>query len=239
MLTLEDKARAVIISAWSKLPRKHTSAAIAKISIADLGVHNGEYNCLSLGIRLNYRLFDCLTVDDVPMIDDYGNFNPRSSRMASRALHTVIHEMAHAIGEKTHLDRNPEWLSISGWYETNQPMPMQYGRYIETRPGWDQEASSWTFRKDAWFFREYSSKSPYEDFADCVAIKALGWESRFGFKHGLKKLHYIERLVFGQRGLTKPLSELYDRVYATTMKVAKAKIKEPRWTLHGNLSGKA
>jgi len=211
MLTLDARCRAVIICAYARLPKKHLYDAITSIEMADLGAHNGEFNSLSGRLRLNYRLFDGITSDDIPLIDDMGNFEPKTGRIVSRALHTTIHEMAHAIGEKTGLDQTPEWFKISGWanwpYGEHPDMPPYFGRYFETRPGWDHTPSEWVFHKDSWFTREYASKSPYEDFADCMAMKALGWELTFGMGHGLRKLNYIENRVYGLNRLSQSVHD--------------------------------
>lgn len=242
MLTLEDRARAVIIAAYAKLPTKHLADAIYSVGIADLGKHNGEYNVISGRVRLNYRLFNGITPNDIPMIDDHGNFMVATNNIVSRALHTTIHEFSHAIGENTELDRTPDWLSICGWlewpYNDHPMMPMSYSRYIETRPGWEPGPSEWVYRADSWFPREYSSKSPYEDFADCMALKALGWEHRFGFKHGLKKLHYIERRVFGEDRLTQSVMEKYTGAVLSTTRMAAAVSREKAWISEMNSSGK-
>jgi hypothetical protein len=213
MLTQEAKARAVIIRAWSMLPFGILSDAIQSVTISDLGAHNGEYWFDDCSIKLNRRLFLADTPDLVPLIDDYGNFDPKSSRVVSRALHTCVHEFAHAIGEKTGLDMSPEWLHLSGWVEWSpeKELPYRLDRYIERREGWDEGPSDWAHDRQAWFYRDYSRKSPKEDFADSVALKALGWESRFDQGSGMRKLKYIERMVFKQEHATFSENRMYAR----------------------------
>jgi hypothetical protein len=235
MLTLSERCNAVIIAAYAKLPKKHLYDAITSVELADLGKHNGAFYSLSGKVELNYRLFEGNWPEDLPLIDDRGNFNPLTDRIVSRALHTTIHEFSHAIGEKTGLDSTSEWMSISGWIECppekHSELPPQFGRYIESRPGWEPGPSDWAFKKDSWFTREYGSKSPFEDFADCCVLKALGWETSFGFKHGLKKLHYLERMVWGEKRMTQSVLERH-----TGMILAASRIVNGRkeWTSRKN-----
>jgi hypothetical protein len=213
MLSTIDKARAVVIAAWAYMPNV-VSECIKSIALADTGAANGGYILSERRIELNWKLFESLGREgDIPLIDDMGNFNPRSSYVVSRALHTTIHEMSHGVGVYTGLHSDPAWISLSRWMRwPYAQMPASHNRYIETRDGWEKGPSEWIFRADTWFPREYSSKSPFEDFADCMALKALGWEHRFDTGSGKRKLHFLEMRVFGAHRLSREIVDIYDTV---------------------------
>ncbi len=100
MLTIQQKAKAVVIAAWAYLP-PIVSRCIDSIVLADCGPANGGYVLSERRIELNWRLFEPLGDGDVPLIDDVGNFVPRTNRVVSRALQTTIQEMSHGIGVYT------------------------------------------------------------------------------------------------------------------------------------------
>jgi hypothetical protein len=127
-------------------------------------------------------------------IDCDGESPPLREPYALRALHTALHECAHAIGATFGFDTAPEWLSLSGFVEAPDD-PDATRRYWERRPGWEADASSWRYAVGAWFPREYSSKSPQEDFADCVAHMCLGWDNIIEHENGRAKLRYVRRVL--------------------------------------------
>ena len=64
------------------------------------------------------------------------------------------------------------WMALSGWMKgtkKGQALP-----YVEIRPGWPHEVSSWTHSPDAKFARRYQEKNPSEDFADSCAYYCTG-----------------------------------------------------------------
>lgn len=199
MSYIEERARQVITEAWGRLPYTKLEAAIRHIVLKDLGEVNGQYDARNGIITLNRRLFQESGPENYRMIDYQGNDPPKHKPFVSRALHTTIHELAHALGEGTYLDRNPAWLALSQWEETPEDR-LGSGRYFENRPGWGQGPSPWRYSLDAWFPREYSKKSPYEDFADCLTYRALQWY--FLFLHpsteasAFRKLAYMSRYVW-------------------------------------------
>lgn len=212
MLTTSQKAKAVVIAAWAKMPRL-VADCIHHISIRDLGATNGGFVLGEKRIELNFRLFEEVEGGDIQLIDDYGNFIPQSGHIVSRALHTTLHEMSHAIGVYTGLHSDPEWISLSGWMVwPHQQTPPSHSRYVENRDGWEKGPSEWIHYSDAWFARPYASKSPYEDFADSMALRALNWQHRFDTPNGKKKLQFLESRIWGKHTFRKSACELYDRV---------------------------
>ena len=193
---ITSRARAVLITAWKALPPAKINALIEQIVLQDLGQVNGVYNRSERILTLNTRLFEVAGRGNIRYIDSFGNEPAKVSQFVSRALHTTIHEIAHAIGEGTDLDRNADWLSLSGW-ELSARDEIGYDRYIENRPGWPGGPSPWRHMRDIWFPRYYSSKSPFEDFADCVTWRALHWSLRFhGSASGMRKLTYMASQVW-------------------------------------------
>lgn len=188
-MSVIDVAKPVIAEAWHLLPATKTEAVISKIRIADLGLVHGTYHPDTGILDLNPSIFD-----PAERIDDQGREHPRRHPYTTRAIHTTLHEFAHAIGEATGLDRTPEWFALSGWVRDKEDRS-GYSRYFERRPGWQFGASPWRFRHGTFFCREYSSKSPLEDFADCVTHRALGWIHPFGAR-GHDKLDYVDRHVW-------------------------------------------
>lgn len=197
MITLQQRAGAVIQAAWNMLPASRARAAIREIKLDDLDTTNGVYEPGTGNLTLNVRLFFGSNQSHFPLIDHMGESPPMSDPFVSRALHTSIHEMAHAIGRGTGLDRSDEWMALCGWVEDYKEVP-GFGRYVERRPGWEQGPAEWRYLLGSWFPRDYSTKSPFEDFADCVTLRALRWEHRFRESdHGKMKLHFIQSNVWG------------------------------------------
>ena len=191
MLSIIDLARPVIAEAWNLLPAAKTEAVIAKIRLVDLGAVHGTYHPDTGVLDLNPSIFD-----PGERIDDQGGEHPRRRPYASRAVHTVLHELSHAIGDGTGLDRIPEWLALSGWV-LDRDDASGYGRYMEIRPGWSYGPSEWRFKHGSFFPRMYSSKSPQEQFADVCTYRALGWIHVFQ-SSGRALLDYVDRHVWGR-----------------------------------------
>jgi hypothetical protein len=189
-------AQAIVAEAWRLLPARKTAAVIAQVCLADLGAVHGIYHPDSGLLELNERMFGG---DRTHFIDDTGLERPLYGPAVSRALHTTLHEFAHAIGDRSRL-----WRSLSGWEEDPHDTPGT-GRYVEARPGWTPGPSPWRYRAGTYFCRVYSAKSPLEDFADVVTHRALGWTH--GFTHrgnGQAKLAYINRYVWDDRDAVVP-----------------------------------
>ena len=201
MFSLEDRAVVALAEAWRLLPPIKRQADIAEIGLVDLGAKHGTYDLDTHALLLSTRLFDGFS-HMVPLIDIHGNDPPQTTPCSSRALHTATHECAHAIGVATGLDSTSTWLRLSSWVQA-EDTPQGTARYTEDRPGWEQGPSDWRYRAGSWFPRKYSSKSPHEDFADCVAHVALGWHDFFVTPSGIAKLAYIRRAVWEEAG---PLS---------------------------------
>jgi len=182
------RAKMIVAQAWSLLPRACLAGAVTKIRLQDLGAVHGQYDPDTGVLTLNPMLYDGRQIDDA------GGADPLRGPRVSRALHTTLHEFSHALGDATGLDRRPAWLVLSGWVKDEQDAS-GYGRYWERRPGWDYGPSPWRYRHGSWFCREYSSKTPYEDFADVVTYRALGWTHVFG-QSGRPKLWYVNRHVW-------------------------------------------
>ncbi len=200
MLTLEQRALAVLCDVWRMLPSRKYDAYVTSITLEDLGSHHGSYDQDTGSLLLSTRLFAGDVAAQILLIDIQGNSPPRQSPWVSRAWHTVCHELMHAIGEGTGLDATDEWLRLSGWIEDDED-PQGTGRYYENRPGWPQGPSLWRYRTgDTWFCREYSTKAPAEDFADTATHIVLGWQNAMTSPNGLAKLRYLRREVWGERG---------------------------------------
>jgi hypothetical protein len=105
MLTLTTRARAVLTAAWRCLPRSRLRAVVRQVRLDDLGAVNGLYDPDAATITLNRRLFEAPHPGAVILIDWRGQCPPQDTPAVSRALHTTIHELAHALGQGTGLDR--------------------------------------------------------------------------------------------------------------------------------------
>lgn len=208
VLSLDDRAIVVLSKAWGLLPAIKSKAVLTAVGFEDLGAKNGQYSPDDGRLAVNSRLFFGEHPQMIALFDIDGNDPPQCTPFCSRALHTCTHELWHAIGEGTGLDKTPEWLSLSGFAES--PVDLRdSGRYWESRPGWSPLGpSEWRYHKEGtWFPRAYSSRSPFECFADCCAHIALGWESAFTHaplplrKNALAKLAYLRREVWQEKGL--------------------------------------
>ena len=190
-MSIIDMARPVIAEAWHLLPAAKTEAVISKIRLVDLGLIHGKYHPDTGILDLNPSIFD-----PAERIDDKGMEHPRRQPFTTRAIHTVLHELSHAIGEGTGLDRTSEWFALSGW-ERSVEDRSGYTRYMEIRPGWDDGPSAWRHRHEAFFPREYSRKSPFEQFSDVCTYRALGWIHVFQ-SSGRALLDYVDRHVWNR-----------------------------------------
>jgi hypothetical protein len=205
MVSLHDRALAVFMYAWRLLPPIKHEAYLTSIGLAQLGTKHGFYDPETGALVVNTRLFAGATPQAIPLFDIQGNSPPQVFPCISRALHTVCHELFHAVGAGTGLDCTPEWLACSGWTQAWDD-PADTGRYFEARPGWEMGFSPWRYRtRDTFFVRTYSSKAPFEDFADCCTHITLGWTDVFSAPHparanALAKLAYLRRHVWGETG---------------------------------------
>ncbi len=199
MLTLEQRAVAVFARAWHLLPPRKTEAVITEVRLEDLGAKHGSFDPETCIITLSTRLFQGETPEQLMSIDLYGESPAVCEPFCSRALHTSLHEAAHAIGYATGLDESDEWLALSGWAHTDEDLQTT-GRYTERRPGWGTWDSPWRYTKGAWFCRQYASSSPAEDFADCVTHLALGWVPFGTSASAHQKLRYLRRTLAYETG---------------------------------------
>lgn len=211
MLSLDDRVLAVLTEAWRLLPSLKIQAYLTSIGLERLGNQHGSYNPEDGTLILNVDLFTGETPAQIRLIDADGNDPPLSMPCVSRALHTTIHELTHAIGTATGLDESPEWLALSGWVEASDD-PEGTSRYWESRPGWTPQGhSEWRHRLGCWFTRDYARRSPFELFADACTHIALGWTTPFAASpNGLAKLRYLRREVWGEMG-TVALTAARDR----------------------------
>lgn len=199
ILSREERAIAVFAHAWSLLPSIKERAILVDVSLEQLGSKHGSYGLDDGHLAVNERLFVGNAPNEIIQIDTQGDSPPRALPCVSRALHTCIHELFHAIGAGTWLDQSEEWLALSGWSEgTDNPPGTK--RYFEDRPGWPMGFSEWRHREGIWFVRPYSARSPYEDFADTCTHITLGW-SRFFPPAAAAKLAYLKRHVWQETGL--------------------------------------
>jgi hypothetical protein len=201
MLTLHDRALAVLVQAWRLLPAIKHQADLAAVEVCDMGAKHGSYAMDDGTLGLSTRLFMGDNPAQLMMLDVNGDAPPNTVPFCSRALHTALHELAHAIGAGTGLDDTDAWRGLSGWVQADDD-PEGTRRYWESRPGWTPSGpSDWRYRVGTWFVRDYSTKSPYEDFADCVAHMALGWHDFLAAPgpwqaNGRAKLRYLTRQVW-------------------------------------------
>jgi len=192
MLSLAARAAAVCAAAWRRLPPCTRAAQVTEVLLQDLGAKHGLFAPDTRRITLHRRLF---TVP-VPLIDVQGLSPAQTAPYTSYALHTALHEGAHAIGHATGLDRHPEWLRLSGWRKT--PYDRQdTDRYYEARPGWESGFSEWRHAQGIWFWRDYSRCAPAEAFADDVALISLGWTACFTGASGQAKLAWLRARCWG------------------------------------------
>ncbi|HEY5866315.1 MAG TPA: hypothetical protein VI542_12350 [Candidatus Tectomicrobia bacterium] len=199
MLSLEDRASAVIEEAWGLLPPCKHEAWISTIVLADIGAKHGGYQPDTGQVTLNTRLFWGSDAYELLYIDINGDYPARCEPYCSRALHTTLHELAHAIGRSTGIDEDPGWLALSAWERTGEDRHTTR-RYVEDRPGWEPHGpSEWRYKHGTWFPRPYSSKSPHECMSDCIAHIALGWHSSVTNPNGRAKFRFLQRELWGIR----------------------------------------
>lgn len=210
MLTLDQRALAILTRAWGLLPSVKRLAVVTGIRLEDLGAKHGSFDPETCEITLSTRLFWGDTPEQLISIDLHGDSPALCEPFCSRALHTAIHELSHAIGYATGLDDTEEWLALSGWEHTDEDLQIT-SRYRERRPGWGTWDSGWRYRQETYFPREYSSASPHEDFADCVTHVALGWVPFGTSVSAQQKLRYIRRSLWGETG-TQYLTAARDRL---------------------------
>lgn len=201
MLSLDDRLEAIFSHVWALLPPIKHKAILEGVGLDDLGSRHGSYGVDTAMISLNYRLLNGEHLSEIPLFDIEGNSPAKRFPCISRISHTLIHELWHAIGAGTGLDRTPEWLAISGWVHAPDN-PVGSGRYWERRPGWESGPSDWRYAVtgQTFFCREYSSKTPFEDFADSATHITLGWDD-FLARSGQQKLAYLRRHLWGEHGL--------------------------------------
>ena len=201
MLSMPDRLLLVTNAVWTQLPPLKRLAADTTVRFADLGAVHGQYSPTTDAITLNPQLCCGDLPQLLPLIDSLGNDPPASVPCVSRVLHTLLHEVMHAILFHAALDDDPAWLALSGWVEAPDD-PVGTARYTERRPGWVQGASAWRYRSGRTFFpRPYSARSPYEDAADCCTYLALGWEHRFTTANAHAKQRWLRRAVWEETGM--------------------------------------
>lgn len=205
MVTAEDLAGMMLDEGWRLLPACKWRAPITDVVFTDLGERHGAYDPARQVITLNLRLF-LPPVQALPTYDVEGNAPAATTPWVYRGLATWLHEVAHALGHGTGWDADPAWLALSGW--TYQPLevlevdPAPACRYREQRVGWEYDVSPWRHARPCWFARDYSRKSPQEDFADCVTHVVLGWTAYFGDPRGgdpalgRQKLRYVQERLY-------------------------------------------
>ena len=187
--TMQERALVVLTEAWRLLPDLKHDLQLTGIELDDLDTKHGSWSPESHVLRFSTRLFTGEDDAQLMMMDVNGWTPPMQTPYTSRALHTAIHEFGHALGTLTGADASKEWLAISGWVESDTD-PQGTQRYHENRPGWGGYISEWRHTSGAWWCRDYSRRSPYEDFADCVAHTALGWFDFCTHPMGIAKLQY-------------------------------------------------
>lgn len=154
-----------------------------KIRLAPtMGAVHGEWDDETKTIRLNPAIWLSR--------ESFGTAGHRIDRLT----HTAIHEYGHAWGNTHGYDETREWLTLSGWLHSPHLTPPGYQRYVEKRVGWSREKQEWVHSQDAWFVRYYSSKSPFEDFADCCLYVLAGWGEKFD-NGGEGKRAYVLRCL--------------------------------------------
>lgn len=207
MLSIDARLEVVFCAVWAALPAVKSSAFLTAIGLEDLGAKHGSFNPDTGTIVLNTRLLLGATPQEIPLFDINGDSPPKRLPCISRIWHTLCHEVWHAIGQSTGLDRTTEWLDLSGFVEAPDT-PNGTERYFESRPGWSPMGpSEWRYRLGGNFFpREYASRSPFECFADCCTHITLGWTSFFNAPppytdNALAKLAYLRRHVWGELGV--------------------------------------
>ena len=206
MLSLDSRVLTVVSYAWRLLPPIKKKAVLSGIGIEDLGARHGSYTPDDGRLSINAHLFGTSTPDSIQLFDITSHDPPQRFPCVSRALATTLHEFFHAIGAGTGLDQTSEWVSLSGFVQAWDD-PQGTGRYCERRPGWPLGFSAWRYTIAGTFFtREYGSKSPAEDFADCCTHMALQWHDVFLAPERLRvnalaKLAYLRREVWGEKGL--------------------------------------
>lgn len=201
MISLEQRALVVVMHAWALLPAiKDKGLFLTEIRLDDLGAKHGCFDPATGAITLSARLFWGDTADQLMTIDIHGDTPAGCEPWCARALHTTIHELAHALGYTFSLDTSTDWLALSAWAHTDEDR-QDTGRYRERRPGWGTYDSGWRYQQGSWFTRPYASASPAEDFADCVTHMALGWTDGFlSSASGRRKLQYLRRTLWREPG---------------------------------------
>lgn len=200
MIALTERVAVVLEEAWGLLPPLKEQLPPIEVQLTDLGMVHGQYTPSTSTLTLSERIFWGTVPEHIRHIDRDGNDPPQSLPTVSRMLHTTLHEWMHAIGYEAGLDDAKEWLALSGWVRADDD-PVDTRRYWERRPGWSPHGpSEWRYRSGAWFPRFYSSKTPYEDFADCCTHEILGWLESITHPNGRAKRQWLRREVWGEVG---------------------------------------
>lgn len=192
---ITERALAVLTEAWRLLPPLKHDLDITSIGLEDLDMKHGSWSPDDHTLMLSTRLFVGENEYQLLHMDIDGNTPPLTTPYTTRALHTVIHELGHALGTLTGADDVDAWRRISGWVERPDD-PQGTQRYHEGRPGWGGYISDWRHTSGCWWCRDYSRRSPYEDFADCVAHAALGWFDFIQHPMGREKLAYLRQTIW-------------------------------------------
>ena len=142
-----------------QFPRKllhHTERVEAS---PDFGAMHGKYLPETKTVQINPANFSSKM--------KFGTHDP-----ADIDQHVLAHELCHGLYQSLSEDEQKQWMALSGWMKgtkKGQALP-----YVEIRPGWPHEVSSWTHSPDAKFARRYQEKNPSEDFADSCAYYCTG-----------------------------------------------------------------
>ncbi len=159
------------------------------ITFSDIGACHGEYEPSTKKLTINPSIFDYKS--------EYGS---KDNKYPSY-IHTLLHEIGHAI-DNFRISLDPSWLSISDWKQLpiQDEIPKGYERYIEKRNGRstgdkNEDHSDWIYKKDTEFVREYSKKTPFEDFADSFSFAILKFDNKFKGETGKKKLEFMQNII--------------------------------------------
>jgi len=167
----------------------YINSIFSKITFLNLGAIHGEYDPYSKALIINPKIFKYKK-----------HYGTKDNKYPSY-IHTIIHEIGHAI-DNYKLSLSPDWLAISDWkkHSIENQVPNEYLRYTEKRIGRTTDnlkldTSDWIYKKNSSFAREYSKKSPMEDFADSFSFVILGFDDKFKGDTGQLKLKYIKNIL--------------------------------------------
>ena len=161
---------------------------VSKVIFKDLGPskphypNHGYYSPLDDSIVLNSQMFY--------NPDQPEDFFSKNRFYLDRIEQTVLHEWAHAFDENhSKLSLQEPWMKLSGWSEEQKP---GLTRLIIDDPGTPKVIGEyWYDPKIGKFPRFYSSRNPYDDFADNYAY----WTGNLRDKIPATKREYFDKLL--------------------------------------------